>query len=39
MIVVNQARFYLGRTMKVVIGSSLQTSAGRLFFAELKKAA
>ena len=39
MIVVNHARAHLGRTMRVVIGSALQTSAGRLFFAELKSAA
>lgn len=36
MVVVNHANAYIGRTMRVVIGSSLQTSAGRLFFAELK---
>lgn len=39
MIVVNHARAYLGKTMRIVIGSSLQTSAGRLFFADLKQAA
>lgn len=39
MIVVNHARTHLGKTMKIVIGSSLQTSAGRLFFADLKQAA
>ncbi len=38
MIIVNHARAYLGKTMRVVIGSALQTSAGRLFFAELKPA-
>jgi uncharacterized protein YacL len=36
MIVVNQGRPSLGRTVPVIIGSALQTSAGRLFFAELK---
>ena len=36
MIVVNHARPYLGRTVPVVISSSLMTNAGRLFFAELK---
>jgi uncharacterized protein YacL len=36
MIVVNQGRPCLGRTVPVIIGSALQTSAGRLFFAELK---
>lgn len=39
MVVVNHARAHLGRTMKVIIGSSLQTSAGRMLFAELKEAA
>lgn len=39
MIVVNHARPHLGKTMRVVIGSALQTSAGRLFFADLKRAA
>jgi uncharacterized protein YacL len=39
MIVVNHARPHLGKTMRIVIGSSLQTSAGRLFFADLKRAA
>jgi uncharacterized protein YacL len=36
MIVVNHARTYIGQTVPVIITSSLQTSAGRLFFAELK---
>lgn len=36
MIVVNQGRPHLGKSVLVVISSSLQTSAGRLFFAELK---
>ena len=36
MIVVNHARPHLGKTMPIVIASSLQTAAGRLYFAELK---
>jgi uncharacterized protein YacL len=36
MIVVNHARPYLGKTHAVVVSSALQTSAGRLIFAELK---
>lgn len=39
MIVVNHARPQLGKTVRVVIGSTTQTAAGRLFFAELKQAA
>jgi uncharacterized protein YacL len=39
MVVVNHARDHIGKTMRVVIGSSLQTSAGRLLFAEVKQAA
>jgi uncharacterized protein YacL len=39
MIIVNHARPHLGKTLRVVIGSAVQTSAGRLFFAELKRAA
>ena len=35
MIVVNSAIEHLGETVDVVIGSPLQTSAGRLIFAEL----
>jgi uncharacterized protein YacL len=35
MIVVNHARPHLGKTMPVVIASSLLTGAGRLYFAEL----
>lgn len=35
MIVVNNALSHIGRTVAVSISSSLQTSAGRLFFAEL----
>ncbi|MEA3187944.1 MAG: hypothetical protein QOD99_1774 [Chthoniobacter sp.] len=37
MIVVNQARAQLGKVVAVAISGSLQTAAGRLFFAELKK--
>ena len=37
MIVVNHARTLLGQTVPVVVTTSLQTSAGRLFFAELKQ--
>lgn len=36
MIVVNHARAFMGKTVPVVITTTLQTSAGRLFFAELK---
>jgi uncharacterized protein YacL len=36
MIVVNHARAQIGKTVTVIISTSLQTSAGRLFFAELK---
>src|SRR6266571_5005256 len=36
MIVVNHARPHLGKTRTVVVSSALQTSAGRLIFAELK---
>ena len=36
MIVVNHARSYLGKTRSVVVSSALQTSGGRLIFAELK---
>lgn len=39
MIVVNHGRPYVGKTAKVVISSALQTSAGRLIFAELKNGA
>lgn len=35
MIVVNHARAHIGKTMPVVVASALQTSAGRLFFADL----
>jgi len=37
MIVVNHARPQLGRTVNVIVSSSLQTTAGRLTFAELKE--
>jgi len=36
MIVVNHARAHIGQTVPVIITTTLQTSAGRLFFAELK---
>lgn len=36
MIVVNHGRSYLGKTKPVVVSSALQTSGGRLIFAELK---
>jgi uncharacterized protein YacL len=36
MIVVNQARPHVGKTKPVVVSSALQTTAGRLIFAELK---
>ncbi len=36
MIVVNHARDRIGSTVSVVVSSTLQTSAGRLIFAELK---
>lgn len=39
MIVVNHARERLGQTVHVTIAGTLQTTAGRLFFAELSKAA
>jgi len=39
MVVVNHGRAHIGKTMRVIIGSSLQTSAGRLLFAEVKQAA
>ena len=35
MVVVNEAKSQLGETVEVIIGSPLQTSAGRLIFAEL----
>ena len=39
MIVVNHARMHIGHTVRISISSVLQTSAGRLFFAELQTAA
>jgi uncharacterized protein YacL len=36
MIVVNHARPYVGKVVRVVVSSALQTGAGRLIFAELK---
>jgi uncharacterized protein YacL len=38
MIVVNHARAQIGKVVHVTIAGTLQTSAGRLFFAELKTA-
>lgn len=38
MIVVNHARAQIGRTVPIVVASVLQTSAGRLFFADLRAA-
>jgi len=38
MVVVNHARQHLGKTVPVVVASTLQTSAGRLFFADLRAA-
>ena len=35
MVVVNHARAHLGKTMQIVVVSTLQTSAGRLYFADL----
>jgi uncharacterized protein YacL len=39
MIVVNHARSHVGKMARVVISSALQTTAGRLIFAELKNGA
>jgi uncharacterized protein YacL len=39
MIVVNHARPHLGKTKSVIVSSALQTSGGRLIFAELKNGA
>jgi uncharacterized protein YacL len=36
MIVVNHAREFLGKTVRIAVASALQTGAGRLIFAELK---
>lgn len=38
MVVVNHARAHIGKTVPVVVASALQTSAGRLFFADLRAA-
>jgi uncharacterized protein YacL len=38
MVVVNHARQHMGKTVPVVVASTLQTSAGRLFFADLRAA-
>ena len=38
MVVVNHARSHIGKTVAVVVASALQTSAGRLFFADLNAA-
>lgn len=38
MIVVNHARAHIGKTVPIVVASALQTSAGRLFFADLRAA-
>ena len=37
MIVVNHGKGYLGTTQHVVVAGALQTSGGRLIFAELKR--
>jgi uncharacterized protein YacL len=39
MIVVNHARTRIGSMAKIVVSSALQTSSGRLIFAELKDGA
>ncbi len=39
MVVVNNARGQLGKTVSVTVASALQTSGGRLFFADLREAA
>ena len=38
MVVVNHARAHIGKTVPIVVASALQTSAGRLFFADLRAA-
>ena len=38
MVVVNHARQHIGKTVPVIVASTLQTSAGRLFFADLRAA-
>ncbi len=37
MIIVNHARPHIGKTIRICISSVLQTTAGRLFFAEVQK--
>jgi uncharacterized protein YacL len=37
MVVVNQARSFMGQTARIHVSSVVHTTAGRLFFAELKK--
>ena len=37
MIVVNHARAYVGETVKITVAGTLQTGAGKLYFAELKE--
>jgi uncharacterized protein YacL len=39
MIVVNHGRPFVGKMARVIISSALQTTAGRLIFAELKNGA
>ena len=39
MIVVKEGRSHLGQTVSVAVASAVQTSAGRLIFAELRPAA
>ncbi len=39
MIVVNHGRTHLGQTVNVAVASAVQTSAGRLIFAEMRHAA
>jgi uncharacterized protein YacL len=36
MIVINHARSFIGKTVKIVVSSTLQTAGGRLIFGELK---
>jgi uncharacterized protein YacL len=36
MIVINHARSLIGKTVKIVVSSTLQTAGGRLIFGELK---
>jgi len=39
MIVINHARSLIGKTVKIVVSSTLQTAGGRLIFGELKAGA